>query len=273
MRFSRSGLRVAARWLAALPPEREDWLLIEPESGLKVPIPDFHRAKHGRLFERRKGVPSAKEERRLIGPRLLIFLILYPIIVVPVAIANAAVEYGGAWSHAGLWHQLYATIVLRDGRLNPPISLLMLYPFFALNWIFRIVWVQLRVRQAHCRIRHRDGRPLALHHITPQLELEYLATSDRAYIVGLHGRSCIRYRQGNRTMEFPVHGVSGSGCQMCVGVPCGRPPAWTGPAGLSIAADEYQQILNRVQSAVRFAGYMPKLTAANRHDDHAVIAS
>ncbi len=76
-------LRQIIRVLSALPPEREDWLLIEPKKGLAIPIPDFQRAHRGGISYRQKGLPSSKEERRLIGPRLLLFAIIIPVVQLP----------------------------------------------------------------------------------------------------------------------------------------------------------------------------------------------
>lgn len=89
----REHVRRIIRFLSALPPEREDWLLIEPAKGIKVPIPDFHRARHGQLYERCKGVPSAREERRLVGPRLLLFNVAAPLVILPICSQRPSLAY------------------------------------------------------------------------------------------------------------------------------------------------------------------------------------
>jgi hypothetical protein len=260
MRLLMSGhVRRIVRFLSALPPEREDWLLIEPKEGLSVPIPDFHRAHHGRLSERRQGIPSAKEERRLIGPRLLLFAVAYPIIWLPVAYAATVVEVS-----TSRWRMLAPTQRLADlffvrGHRNPFfISFLVLYAIYLAILAVRIILTQRKSNRAHYRIPRRDGAPSGLDHITPELIGEYLALGDQCYIIDAPERFCIRYREGHKTLELKCDELVNGGRYLAVHVGPHQ-PVWTDPDGKPIDAQHWSLILSRIKGAVRFAGYVPRL--------------
>ena len=261
-------LRCVARWLSALPPYREDWLLIEPAAGLSVPVQDFRQASHG-LSRERKGLLTRKEERRLRGPRLLVFLVIFPVIWGPVTVMNAAVSYAGQWQRMGFWEQLRGVVVLANGRFNPMVLMAFFYVAFAAFWLARLIWVRRRVRQAHFRIPRRDGAPLALPHITPALEQEYLSLSSRAYVIDSTDGRHIRYRQGSRMIRFPYRAPTGDDTRMEVGIPQGASLAWSEPSGEPVDKKQWPQILLRVRNAVKFAGYVPVLNMEAMERDKA----
>lgn len=251
-----------ARFIRALPPEREDWLLIEPPDGIRVPVPDFHRARHG-LFQLRKGLLTRMEERRLLGPRLLIGCILFPIIVGPLCFGYAAVAFGadlpsfsgGQWAHLSLWQKLGACFVIK-GHLNALLMMLMWYPAYVALFVGHIYWVQRRVRFAHYRIPRQNGLPNGLPHITPDLTDQYLALGDMCYIVDAPDRSQVRYRQGHKTLTLECEAPLGANRQVRICIPPGR-PAWSDPSGDPIPEQQWPEILRRVGKAIKFAGYIP----------------
>ena len=271
MRLVFPRIKKMTRWLAALPPNREDWLLIEPKKGLVIPVPDFQRASHGLSYVR-TGLPTANEERRMNGPRLMILLVVYPMILLPVAYLAAAYSYSGRWLSFGFLQELHGLFVLEDGRWNPALVMFFWYPAFAVGWLARLIWVRRRVRQAHFRMPRRDGAPLALPHITPALEQEYLSLSSRAYVIDSTDGRHIRYRQGSRMIKFSARALAGDETKMEVCIPWGSSLVWFEPFGEPVEPKQRPQILQRVQNAIKFAGYAPILTTEAVESDQAMGA-
>ncbi len=251
-------VRRIVRFLSALPPEREDWLLIEPRQGLSVPIPDFHRARHGRLSERRKGVPSAREERRLIGPRLLLFSAVFPAVVLPLCYAMTITDFPlGRWRMLTAGQKLDAFILVH-GHLTPVVLFGALYLVYLAILAVRIIIMRRKSKRAHYRIPRRDGAPSGLDRIPPELIGEYLALGDQCYIIDAPERFCIRYREGHKTLELNKDEPVGGDTVMRIDVGSSR-LAWTDPDGKPIDAQHWSLILSRITGAVRFAGYIPRL--------------
>ena len=252
-------LRQTIRVLSALSPVREDWLLIEPEQGLEIPIPDFQRARRGRLSYHRKGLPSSKEERRLIGPRLLLFAIIFPVVQLPLWRDWTIISVSAARWRMLTVGQKFADLFAVNGHANPGAAWLVLYVIYVTILVVRIMLMQHKSRPAHYRIPRRDGTPLALRHITPQLVEQYLALGDSCYVVDRPDRCKLRYRQRGKTLLLHCDESLGTSGALAVFID-GSEKVWSEPAGEPINGARYSQIIARVRRATEFALYSPRFT-------------
>ncbi len=250
------------RFLSALPLEREDWLLIESKKGLNIPIPDFHRARHGKLSERQKGLPSVEQERRLIGPRLLLFSVVFTVIFCPLWLYTTIFNLPfGRWRLMTLSEKMVSLFSIH-GHLNPAILFGAYYPLYIAILAVRIMLTRRRSHQAHYRIPRRDGMPNGLDNITPELIKEYLALGDSCYIVDALDRYSVRYRQGSKTLSLMCDESMGGEREMTVHI-CTHQPVWSDLAGEPIEQQQWSLVLKRLRQAVKFAGYIPRFVDAS----------